>query len=684
MNGDGQDHLSALSDDILRRILHFVPFKEAASTSVLSRRWGSLWRSSGAVNLDTRVTNNQAEEAFSSRRNAFTATLTAAEAPVTRLTVRVEAGGDVVIRRFLQLGYGHPDVVTALVSHPAARCVEELLVAAVCPSRQGILWNPESEITEAVGVYSLVHLAPSKTLRVLDLTKCRQLTLSSAPAAFPRLAKLRLPMCSVHTWELQDLLDAAPELATVHLHSVFFKTRSDVEIPPLPSYYGSHFSPLLMNLPPPPPRIPQFPIRPPWPLGYPAPIRPPPPPRIPQFPIRPPWPLGYPAPIRPPPPLVPPPFVHRPRIHISPMLEPPAVCLRCPAATDLVLDRCGLQGHQGTGDSWAMEVDAPRLTSFRYKGLARRFLLRSPAPDMARVDLHFLDDTSNPYFQLHPERKDEDKHETQALVWKFVRNFNGARDVKLKVPYLEDIIAVTGEARQAELLCSLPNVVRLELEGKHSLKSTTAAAAAVVNLLSCCPVVRDLRLNLRDVPSDSNMYSSRYLPKKPAPDKSRSLWDDYSKSVDRAMQLRRSKPAPTFKDGSDVGKHDEVPAADIPGLSGRSFTCLRSSLRRVRLRFRLDTPSCFGVRLLRFFADNAMVLEEMHVDTGNRMLHEHMNLSVERWIVAPYGSSRACLKRKNLTESSWEFLKFPRLSEDSAAPDLPMSTTCFTILPLQR
>ncbi|CAN6333386.1 unnamed protein product [Urochloa humidicola] len=617
MNGDGQDHLSALSDDILRRILHFVPFKEAASTSVLSRRWGSLWRSSGAVNLDTRVTNNQAEEAFSSRRNAFTATLTAAEAPVTRLTVRVEADGDVVIRRFLQLGYGHPDVVTALVSHPAARCVEELLVAAVCPSRQGILWNPESEITEAVGVYSLVHLAPSKTLRVLELTKCRQLTLSSAPAAFPRLAKLRLPMCSVHTWELQDLLDAAPELATVHLHSVFFKTRSDAT--QHQSDHHHHHS-----------------------------------------------------------------SAHRPRIHISPMLEPPAVCLRCPAATDLVLDRCGLQGHQETGDSWAMEVDAPRLTSFRYKGLARRFLLRSPAPDMARVDLHFLDDTSNPYFQLHPERKDEDKHETQALVWKFVRNFNGARDVKLRVPYLEDIIAVTGEARQAELLCSLPNVVRLELEGKHSLKSTTAAAAAVVNLLSCCPVVRDLRLNLRDVPSDSNMYSSRYLPKKPAPDKSRSLWDDYSKSVDRAMQLRRSKPAPTFKDGSDVGKHDEVPAADIPGLSGRSFTCLRSSIRRVRLRFRLDTPSCFGVRLLRFFADNAMVLEEMHVDTGNRMLHEHMNLSVERWIVAPYGSSRAYLKRKNLTESSWEFLKFPRLSEDSAAPDLPMSTTCFTILPLQR
>ena len=38
--GGSEDRLSDLCDDLLRRIL-----------CVVSRRWGSLWRSSGAVNL---------------------------------------------------------------------------------------------------------------------------------------------------------------------------------------------------------------------------------------------------------------------------------------------------------------------------------------------------------------------------------------------------------------------------------------------------------------------------------------------------------------------------------------------------------------------------------------------------------------------------------------------------------
>ena len=39
MAAGGVDRLSELPDDILRRILHFAPLKEAASTTALSRRW---------------------------------------------------------------------------------------------------------------------------------------------------------------------------------------------------------------------------------------------------------------------------------------------------------------------------------------------------------------------------------------------------------------------------------------------------------------------------------------------------------------------------------------------------------------------------------------------------------------------------------------------------------------------
>lgn len=47
--------LSDLPDDLFRRVLYFAPAREGASTAVLSRHWRSLWRTSGAVNLDSRL-----------------------------------------------------------------------------------------------------------------------------------------------------------------------------------------------------------------------------------------------------------------------------------------------------------------------------------------------------------------------------------------------------------------------------------------------------------------------------------------------------------------------------------------------------------------------------------------------------------------------------------------------------
>jgi hypothetical protein len=41
------DRLSSLPDKLLQRILFFTPPKEAASTSVLSRRWCGLWLRGG-------------------------------------------------------------------------------------------------------------------------------------------------------------------------------------------------------------------------------------------------------------------------------------------------------------------------------------------------------------------------------------------------------------------------------------------------------------------------------------------------------------------------------------------------------------------------------------------------------------------------------------------------------------
>lgn len=49
--GCSGDRLSALSDDLLGRVLSLLPSRQAVQTSVLSRRWADLWRTVPAINL---------------------------------------------------------------------------------------------------------------------------------------------------------------------------------------------------------------------------------------------------------------------------------------------------------------------------------------------------------------------------------------------------------------------------------------------------------------------------------------------------------------------------------------------------------------------------------------------------------------------------------------------------------
>ncbi|CAN6337902.1 unnamed protein product [Urochloa humidicola] len=528
---DGDDRLWALSDDLLRRILHFVPFKEAASTSVLSRRWGSLWRSSGAVNLAVRVKGDQyhesasareaAEEAFFSCQEAFARAaanaLAAAEATVTRLTLRVDTddGDDNVIDRFLHRRMdwrAHGDLVVGdVLAHDAARRVEHLGVAFVKRlDANARCFFSDGEVDRSPGIYNLFFLPSAETLRVLDLTRCDlsppppsssececvsececDLVPPPALAAFPRLATLRLRLCSVQPEDLQALLDTAPELATVHLDSVFFKLNRN--LPHVNAYHS----------------------------------------------------IGY---------------------HVDGNVtaeEPPVVGLSFGAVTTLVLASCGREGHGGHDNSWAIEIDAPRLRSFVYKGLLRRFVLRPVAPDLTRVELHFLQDGE--YQRRHCYGDDYDKERVRVLFWHFMHNFTSARALKLNVDYDLKDIAATSEARRAKLLCAFPNVAHLELEGVHQPTSKTAAVA-IANLLRCCPVVRGLILNLSTAPSRSEKgisYGQSFLGRK---DKL-----DYSKSLDRFMR-RSSKTRSAMEDSIGDGDDDDVP--DIPGLSGaHSLAC---------------------------------------------------------------------------------------------------------------
>ena len=50
--GSARDRLSALPDELLHRVLSFLPAQEVVRTTVLSKRWTDLWRSVPRIDLD--------------------------------------------------------------------------------------------------------------------------------------------------------------------------------------------------------------------------------------------------------------------------------------------------------------------------------------------------------------------------------------------------------------------------------------------------------------------------------------------------------------------------------------------------------------------------------------------------------------------------------------------------------
>jgi hypothetical protein len=236
--------------------------------------------------------------------------------------------------------------------------------------------------------------------------------------------------------------------------------------------------------------------------------------------------------------------------------------------------------YNTTVDVQAVEIDAPRLRLFTYKGPLRSFSFTSQPPELEKVDLDFFG---------HGNGKNKDPDRRLADFWRFARSFTSTREMRLGVNHLQDI-AVLSEARRVELLPAFRRIERLEIQAAHSTAGR-AAAMTILNMLRCCPALCALRINLTAKHRNA------------------------SKEKEKEVQTRIPQ------------KEIQIAALAPCHL----LQCLQSSLRRVGLQFQLEKSNCLGVKLINFFAENALVLQEMHIDGGDENLCKHMNPKVEKW-----------------------------------------------------
>ncbi|EEC80007.1 hypothetical protein OsI_21665 [Oryza sativa Indica Group] len=136
----------------------------------------------------------------------------------------------------------------------------------------------------------------------------------------------------------------------------------------------------------------------------------------------------------------------------------------------------------------------------------------------------------------------------------------GLRPPPLAAILTHNAIAIAGEeSLGAAAVAALVNLDRLELDLRHNAPcSRKRSAVAMANLYK------------RDYSSRSLLLQFRYKL-------------DFDKSVDLFVH-RSSKPKLSLDDDDE----EEEEVSDIAVLSGQSFECLQSTLKRVSLQFRME------------------------------------------------------------------------------------------------
>ncbi|KAK3145248.1 hypothetical protein QOZ80_4AG0326160 [Eleusine coracana subsp. coracana] len=207
---DGVDRVSDLPDALLGKIIASLPVKDAARTTVLSRRWRPIWRSTPLVLVDNHLLPAGGDEI---PRHLERADSTAVAAAVSRI-LAVHPGPFPFVR--LVCGYMDDDrsQLARWLQHLAVKGVEELdLVNRPWPFRL-------DEHLPAT-IFSMAAL----TRLYLGFWRFPDTVSLPRGAAFPCLRELGFCNVSLEPRDIDFVLARSPVLETFHMQGHFFSRQ---------------------------------------------------------------------------------------------------------------------------------------------------------------------------------------------------------------------------------------------------------------------------------------------------------------------------------------------------------------------------------------------------------------------------------------------------------------------------
>ncbi|CAN0891707.1 Putative F-box/LRR-repeat protein At5g02930 [Linum grandiflorum] len=236
-NRSSIDRLSDLPDCMLHHILSFLDTQSSVQTSVLSKRWTSLWKYVHVLTFSTPLfrTNSAGLESFVENVLSHRSDCSR----VTRVTWKLG-------------GRGIKDLVDKVIRYAASHGVQELYLLtnngspdafeSICASYQSLkvleIEGIDIEKTH-VGLWSRFQLLETLTLTYCNLVFADAAT--DAFANFPRLETLKLLYCNKlrdcddDTSETSVLKVTAPKLLHLEMVSTFFNSL-EIVAPKLQSF----------------------------------------------------------------------------------------------------------------------------------------------------------------------------------------------------------------------------------------------------------------------------------------------------------------------------------------------------------------------------------------------------------------------------------------------------------------